>query len=152
MISKKSMLRIIPLAAVIFFSTTGSAFAIQAHEGFEGFYVHQIGHVFFMSAMAYIYIVLRRPAASNLEGWRFIRYAAVLFFLWNTDTLISHFLDTFTRQVKEAVSPTEIAFSSVQASLFYLTRVIEYFLLVPAFVMMCVGVYKIRKQLERESA
>lgn len=129
----------------------GDAFAIQEHQGVEGFYVHQIGHLFFIAAMVYIYIVLKKPAASMLEGWKYIRYAAIFFILWNIDAFISHLLDGLSKEVEVSKSSTAVTISSFKTAVYYLTRLTEYFLLVPAFVMMAFGTYKIRKQLEKES-
>ena len=130
----------------------GNAFAIQEHQGAEGFYVHQIGHLFFIAAMVYIYVVLKKPAASTLEGWKYIRFAAVFFLLWNIDALISHVLDGLSKDVQDSIGPTSVNLESFKASIYYLTRLVEYFLLVPAFVLMAIGTYKIRKQLEKESS
>ena len=130
----------------------GDAFAIQEHQGAEGFYVHQIGHIFFTAAMIYIYIVLKKPAASMLKGWTYIRFAAVFFILWNIDALVSHLLEGLSKEVQASISPSAVTLSSLKTTVYYLTRLIEYFLLVPAFVMMAIGAYKIRKQLEKESS
>lgn len=130
----------------------GNAFAIQEHQGAEGFYVHQIGHIFFTAAMVYIYIVLKKPAASMLEGWRYIRFAAVFFILWNMDTLVSHLLEGLSKEVQASISPTAVTLNSLKTTIYYLTRQIEYLFLVPAFVLMAIGTYKIRKQLEKESS
>lgn len=127
----------------------GNAFAIQEHQGAEGFYVHQIGHVFFIAAMVYIYIVLKKPSASMLEGWKYIRFAAVFFILWNTDALVSHLLEGLSKEVQDSISPTAVTLGSLKATIYYLSRLVEYFLLVPAFVMMAIGTNKIRKQLEK---
>lgn len=139
--------------AVFFFIlfNAGDAFAIQEHKGAEGFYVHQIGHLFFIAAMVYIYVVLKKPAASMLEGWKYIRYAAVFFILWNTDALVSHLLEGLSKQVQDSIGSKAVTINSLKTSVYYLTRLVEYFLLVPAFVMMATGTYKIRKQLEKES-
>ena len=145
------MLKTSAFTILIFLSAAGNAFAIQQHIGLEGFYVHQIGHLFFLAAMVYIYIVLKRPAASKLEGWRYIRYAAVFFILWNIDAFISHLLEGLSREVDGAITSTAVYLISFKVYIYYITRLIEYFFLVPAFVLMATGIYKIRKQLERES-
>ena len=130
----------------------GDAFAIQEHQGAEGFYVHQIGHLFFIAAMLYIYVVLKKPAASMLEGWKYIRFAAIFFIIWNTDALVSHLLEGLSQEVQDSISSKAVMLSSLKTTVYYLTRLIEYFLLVPAFVLMAIGAYKIRKQLEKESS
>ena len=147
----KYMLKIFVFTIFTSLAAAGNAFAIQQHIGLEGFYVHQIGHLFFTAAMVYIYIVLRKPAASRLKGWRYIRHAAVFFILWNIDALTSHFLEGLSRQVQSAVTNTDVSLNSLKTYIYYITRLIEYFLLVPAFVLMAIGIYKIRKQLEKES-
>jgi len=102
--------------------------------------------------MVYIYIVLKKPTASKLEGWRYIRFAAIFFILWNTDAFVSHLLEGLSKEVQESISSTAVTIDSLKTSVYYLTRLVEYFLLVPAFVMMAIGTYRIRKQLEKESS
>jgi hypothetical protein len=67
------------------------ALAIQTHGAPEGLYAHQIAHLAFLVAMAYIWLRTRHRKGA---GWRLIRLAFVFFAIWNINTFISHSIST----------------------------------------------------------
>lgn len=69
------------------------AWATQVHVPSEGLYVHQIGHLFFAAAMAFLIYWLRERRLVEQRGWRLIQLAACFFILWNMDAFAVHFLD-----------------------------------------------------------
>ena len=71
----------------------GSAFAIQLHQGSEGIIVHQVGHLFFLLSMVVLVFTITGKQLNKEKGWRMIQYSAILFILWNLDTILAHFFD-----------------------------------------------------------
>ena len=67
--------------------------ATQVHEGAEGLYAHQIGHVFFLASMGILVFWLRSMKLVRQTGWRYIQYAALFFILYNLDAMLAHYLD-----------------------------------------------------------
>ncbi|MDA8164101.1 MAG: hypothetical protein M0017_03575 [Desulfobacteraceae bacterium] len=87
------LLRIVP--AVVFLALLPQpAFAVQVHGGPEGLYVHMMAHVFFSAALVYLLCILRRRPPDGSRGWTFFRYSLYLFFLWNLDTFMVHWLSS----------------------------------------------------------
>ena len=79
--------------AGITFLLVDPAMATQTHTQPEGLYVHQMAHVFFIVSMGILEFWLRQRNLVNEPGWRYIQLAAVLFMLWNIDTIVAHMLD-----------------------------------------------------------
>jgi hypothetical protein len=67
-----------------------AALATQGHGGAEGLYSHQIAHLIFLAAMVYLCFQLIRSGDFVQRGWRWIFVSAILFLLWNMDTLFVH--------------------------------------------------------------
>jgi len=127
------------------------AFAVQEHGDPEGFFVHQLAHIIFAAAMAFMMSVLKRPSVSQVPGWRSIRWAALFFLLWNVDTFFAH---TARREMDLAggyIKNSTILLKDLPSYGYYILSLIEYFFLVPAFVFLTVGLYRLRKYIEEES-
>jgi hypothetical protein len=73
---------------VVFLLILPSAFAIQAHIQPEGLVAHLIAHVFFLFSMIVLFIRIR--ASSYGGGWHYIGISALIFALWNVDTITTH--------------------------------------------------------------
>ncbi|MEH0019554.1 MAG: hypothetical protein V6Z89_07870 [Desulfobacter sp.] len=69
------------------------ALAIQIHQGSEGIIVHQVGHLFFLLSMVVLVFIITGRNLNREKGWRMIQYSAILFVLWNLDTITAHFFD-----------------------------------------------------------
>ncbi len=67
--------------------------AVQVHAAPEGLYAHQLSHVFFAFSMGLLVYWLRQRHLVEQPGWRLIQYAAILFVLWNLDSMLAHYLD-----------------------------------------------------------
>lgn len=70
-----------------------SSFAIQLHQGSEGIIVHQVGHLFFLLSMVVLIFIITGRQLDRDKGWRMIQFSAILFVLWNLDTISAHFFD-----------------------------------------------------------
>ena len=71
----------------------GPGFAIQLHQGSEGIIVHQVGHLFFLLSMVVLIFIITGRQLNRDKGWRMIQFSAILFVLWNLDTISAHFFD-----------------------------------------------------------
>jgi hypothetical protein len=134
----------------ILLADTGSAWAVQPHTGPEGYYAHQSAHLLFICAMVYLIILLGKPAIRRLSGWQYIRLASVFFLLWNVDTFISHIMEWYMVPREEYIRGPWMLMEDLKSEVYYITRLIEYFFLVPAFLSMAIGVRRLKKELERE--
>jgi len=83
------ILRTFSLAFLVNLFITVPAWALQSHGAPEGLYVHQMAHVLYMCALAYLYWDIRRTSFSG-RGWRFLQLFCVLIFLWNIIALTGH--------------------------------------------------------------
>lgn len=134
--------------ATVFMLRATDALAIQEHGDPEGFYVHQLAHVVFFAAMAFMVVVLRKPTVYRLAGWRSIRRAALFFLLWNVDTFISH--EARHEMPADYIQGSILYLRDLDAVVYYWTSIVEYFLLVPAFIFLAVGLNQLWKHLQEE--
>ncbi len=94
---------LLPLLAILLIFVPETALATQMHPAEEGYFVHQIGHSFFVISMGVLVYWLRERGLTRIKGWRRIQYSAVFFVLWNLDALFVHFLDETTEGIFETV-------------------------------------------------
>lgn len=76
-----------------------SAFAIQAHGGREGFYVHQGAHLFWVFSIGRVACGICASSAIEERAWRFIATGFWLLTAWN--------LWAFTGHIVEELIPKE---------------------------------------------
>ncbi len=138
-------------AAIIAFvlADAGSAWAVQQHSGNEGFDAHIIAHFFLVGSMVYLFAVLGKPSL-RLSGWKLIRLAALFFLLWNVDVLITHFTGKLMTPKEYYFRGSWMVVENLKTELYYVTRLIEYFFLVPAFLFMALGLRRLETELKRE--
>lgn len=123
-------------------------FATQAHGGPEGIMVHQLGHLFFLLSMAaFVYWTRGRRLFRN-DGWRHIKYAAMLLILWNLDVIVIHFLDEQMALIStEKSGAWMIGIHAVNGSrfleLFYYVAKLDHLLCVPALFFLFTGLRKL---------
>ena len=137
---------------VLFLMQASNVFAVQEHVDPEGYYVHQYAHVVFIAAMVFMMIVLKTAAADRHTGWWSIRWASVFFLLWNLDALFSHMASYRMEPAGEYIKGSVLVLKDFNAKFFCYSSLIEYFFLVPAFVLLAVGVNQLLRHLEKESA
>lgn len=70
----------------------GQAWAIIP-QNYPGYYPHQIGHVFFLFAMAVLIIAIRKMGLLKQKGWRLITWSAGFLLFWNIHTFIGHMVE-----------------------------------------------------------
>jgi len=68
------------------------AWAIIPHK-YIGFYPHQLGHLFFLVAMAVLILSMRRMGLLKEKGWRYIAWSAGFLLFWNVHTFLGHFVE-----------------------------------------------------------
>ena len=83
------MLSVIIFTLVLLFPV--SAWALQPHAAPEGLYVHQMAHILFMGALAYLFWDIKRTSFTGI-GWRFLQVFCILFFMWNIAAFIGHWV------------------------------------------------------------
>ena len=70
----------IGLTVLLVLGQTESAWALQAHGAPEGIYVHQMAHLLFMGALAYLYWHTRRSPVLVSKGWKYLQLFCILLF------------------------------------------------------------------------
>ena len=80
----------ISLILLLLLGQTENAWALQSHGSPEGIYVHQIAHVLFMGALAYLYWHTRRSQVLVSKGWKYLRLFCILLFCWNLLAFVGH--------------------------------------------------------------
>lgn len=78
------------LLTIILLLQAANAWALQSHGEPEGLYVHQMAHVLFIGALAYLYLHTRRTTALPSKGWRYLRIFCFLLIVWNLMALTGH--------------------------------------------------------------
>ena len=141
----RQILHVLPLAGLIL---PDPALAIQLHQGSEGIIVHQVGHLFFLLSMVALIFIITGRRLNREKGWRMIQYSAVLFVIWNLDTILAHFFDNQIRAViVENVSLWQVKMTAVSGSefliLFYHSLKLDHLFCVPAIFLFYRGLANI---------
>ncbi|WDP93303.1 MAG: hypothetical protein HUN04_15120 [Desulfobacter sp.] len=128
--------------------TPERAGAIQLHQSSEGIIVHQAGHVFFLLSMVVLIFIITGRGLNREKGWGMILWSAVLFVVWNLDTVFAHFLDNQIGAVLvENLSIWQVEITAVSGSeflaLFYHTLKLDHFFCVPAIFLFYRGLANI---------
>ncbi len=79
---------IIPI--ILFFITGGVLYATQQHKEPTGLVVHQIAHLMFIFAMAFLMVTIKKTVGTRVAGWRNLYWAAFFFMLWNILAWLVH--------------------------------------------------------------
>lgn len=135
--------RAVPVCALMAAALLGELFlparalAIQLHQGNEGIIVHQVGHLFFLLSMVVLVFIITGRQLNREYGWKMIQLSAILFVLWNLDTVLAHFFDNQIRAVTvENMSLWQVRISAMSGSelmvLFYHSLKLDHLLCVPA--------------------
>ena len=129
------------------------ALATQTHGQPEGLYVHQIAHLFFIISMGILEFWLRQRNLVREPGWKYIQLAAVLFILWNINTMAVHFLDEQIQWLKvSTLDDWQISISvngtgKSLAMLYYILK-LDHLLCVPAMACLYLGLKSLLKNTE----
>ncbi|PLX78814.1 MAG: hypothetical protein C0616_13235 [Desulfuromonas sp.] len=131
------------LATLLTLTVPGPAWAVQSHGGVEGLVSHQIGHILFVVAMAYLLYRLYSHQVKEV-GWTEFKIFLWLLFAWNLLTFAGHWMSEhvaksqFLRVGADIDSFTADGWFDV---IFYLTR-LDHIILVPAFVFLLIALRK----------
>ncbi|HBH28354.1 MAG: hypothetical protein N839_0003030 [Desulfofustis sp. PB-SRB1] len=66
------------------------AWALQSHGEPEGLYVHQIAHILFAGALAYLVWHTRRTQEFSERGWKYLQLFCLLTIAWNVIAFTGH--------------------------------------------------------------
>jgi len=132
----------ISLILLFLFGQTENAWALQSHGAPEGLYVHQMAHILFMGALAYLYWHTRRSPVLTSKGWKYLRFFCILLFCWNLLAFAGHeafehlspadFIDksSWKEQIAAPLSFVKV--------LYFLTKM-DHFLNVPALIALAIS-------------
>jgi len=99
------------LAAAIFLCIAlfapRAVFAFQEHGAREGMYVHQLGHVCFGAAMAWLYFMIRGSSFWEKRCWKSVAVGSALLALWNVVTFTGHIISLYSLSNCPASLPEE---------------------------------------------
>lgn len=130
------------LIVLLVLGQTESAWALQSHGSPEGIYVHQMAHLLFMGALAYLYWHTRRSPVLASKGWKYLQLFCILLFCWNLLAFAGHeafehlspsdFIDknSWNEQIAAPLSFTKV--------LYFITKM-DHFLNVPALLALVIS-------------
>lgn len=130
------LLAILPLTVLLLLQSA-DAWALQPHGGGEGFYIHQMAHVFFMGSLTYLYLHTRRTQDPVSRGWRHLRLFCILLFFWNLMAFVGH--ETAVHLTGDDFSDLgtwneRLVFPISTVKLAYFVAKMDHFLTVPALL------------------
>jgi len=128
------------------FMLAGPAFAVQQHGGAEGLVSHQVGHILFITGMAYM---LYRVNINRITGPGWFEFKCFLWsiILWNILTFSGHWMReivTPDRFIRQGPQLTAFMITDTFDTFFYLTR-LDHLLLVPSFLFLLSALQKWRR-------
>jgi len=141
------------LILALFLLLPDPAWATQTHGDPEGLIVHQMGHLFFLMSMAILIYWLRERGLSDIQGWKYIQYAAFFLGLWNIDAFLVHFVDEQTPILKITwIDPLHIVISAREGyrffELVYYVAKLDHVLVVPALFLLYFGLQRLDREHE----
>ncbi len=145
----------IGLPVLLVLGQTESAWALQSHGAPEGIYVHQMAHLLFMGALAYLYWHTRRSPVLVSKGWKYLQLFCILLFCWNVLAFIGHtafehlvatdFIqrESWGEQLAPPLSVTKV--------LYFISKM-DHFLYVPALIALVIGLRTFYLEARMEAA
>lgn len=145
----------IGLTVLLVLGQTESAWALQSHGAPEGIYVHQMAHLLFMGALAYLYWHTRRSPVLVSNGWKYLQLFCILLFCWNVLTFVGHaafehLLATDFIQ-KESWGEQLATPLSVTKGLYFISKM-DHFLYVPALIALVISLRTFYLEARMEAA
>lgn len=134
---KISVLHIAVITPLIVLASAQNSWALQSHSAPEGIIVHQMAHLLFSGALAYLYWHTKTKPVIESRGWKYLQFFCIFLICWNMLAFAGHeafellapsdFIDqhTWKEQLAYPVSFTKV--------LYYLTKM-DHFLNVPALI------------------
>jgi len=147
-ILKQNRLFFLVLALLFLDGTRAApALAVQSHGGAEGLVSHQIGHLLYITGMAYLLFRIFHLGLTG-PGWQKFRYFLWTIILWNCVTLSSHWLNEYMepwKYIKENGHTLGFTITNVSDAAFYLS-LLDHLFLVPALLFLLTALKKWRHQ------
>jgi hypothetical protein len=145
---------VICLAALIW-GDAGPAWALQSHGPPEGFYVHQMAHVLFSAALAYLFWHTRRTQDLYHSGWKYLQTFCVLLILWNILAFSGH--EAQRHLVSEDIVGKNtwgegLAFPITSVKVLYYFAKMDHLLVVPALSALVMSLRAFYKDARMEAA
>ncbi len=129
------LLSLLTIAVVVL--SPSLSWALQTHDAPEGLFVHQMAHVLFMAALAYLAWDIHRNAFTG-RGWFYLQLFCLFMFIWNglafAGHAIAHHLiraDFFT---ETSYFFTRMSGPFTPAKLFYYVAKLDHLVSVPALL------------------
>lgn len=113
-----------------------NCYALQSHGAEEGLYVHQMAHILFMAALAYLYWHTRITADLVSKGWRYLRLFCIFFFCWNLVAFVGHCAGRALQPediINQGTWRVQLLLPLTKLKLFYYLAKMDHFFSVPAF-------------------
>lgn len=119
-----------------------NCWALQSHGPPEGSYVHQMAHLLFSGALAYLFWHTRKRPALESKGWKYLQIFCVALICWNMLAFAGHEAYSFlqaedfvnTDSLQGFIAPP-LSFVKV---LYYVTKM-DHLLIVPALLALVVS-------------
>jgi hypothetical protein len=144
---------LVPLLTLFLLLPATPAWALQTHGDPEGLYVHQIAHLLFAVALAYLWWHTRRTPPLASGGWKLLQLFCLLTILWNLLAVVGHevylrldaadFLKRNTWE-EQVVLPLDLRKS------LYLLTAMDHLLLVPALAALALALRTFYRQILAE--
>lgn len=136
------------LLVLLFFAGLDApcAWAVQAHGGAEGLVSHQIGHILFITGMAYLLSRVHQNQTTR-PGWPEFKGFLVFIILWNCITFTGHWLNEIVdpaKYVKVDGQTVGYTITNFTDFVFYFSR-LDHLLLVPSFFLLMMALKKWRR-------
>ncbi len=151
--ARKALTRLAAAAAIFGYLLLSSqaAVAIQAHNGPEGLYAHQMSHILFMFSLGVLIYWLRGNSLIENSGWRYVQYGAFFLILWNIDAVLGHYLDgrgDLFEIIDEGAWSARVHFvhGSTRVMLLYYFAKLDHLFCVPGLVFLYMGLRQLLKQ------
>ena len=140
--------------AAAFLAVPAPAFALQTHA-YEGLYLHQLAHIFFLAAMVFFASGIRRSWLSAQRSWRLMEAGAWLLALWNLWAFGGHFIEVLVTDETLLRPPGQLAPQLVMRSwreVVYFIVKMDHLLTVPAIFCFYFGMRGILQDTARGSS
>ena len=133
---------ILLITPILLLGSPENAAALQTHGAPEGIYVHQMAHVLFSGALAYLYWHTRKTQETSGRGWKYFQLFCLFLIAWNILAFTGHEayeylneVDFLDRDTWNARLTYPLTFKKV---LYYLTKM-DHFLIVPALLALVIS-------------
>lgn len=130
------------------------AWALQSHSEPEGLYIHQMAHLLFAGALAYLFFHTRVTQGARDRGWRYLQIFCILLIGWNLLAFVGHdayehllpaeFLEKNTLHEK-------LTWPMTPAKGFYYIAKLDHVLLIPALATLVLSLRSFYRKACRES-